>query len=90
MAFVSLPGASNPAEAKARAIKRDIADKVASRKFDAYCASAGIDPIRAQFLIPANAKRGQSLRRIEQRQRDREALKAEKERIKKKFQGRAS
>ena len=76
----------NPAEAKARKLKKDIANKVASRKFDAYCATAGIDPIRAQLLAPENVKKGKALRNIEQRQRDREALQAEKERIQKKFQ----
>ena len=79
----------NPAEAKARKLKKDIANKVASRKFDAYCATAGIDPIRAQLLAPENVKRGKALRNIEQRQRQKEAFHAKKERIQKKFQGRA-
>ncbi len=76
----------NPAEAKARKLKKDIANKVASRKFDAYCATAGINAMEAQILAPENVKRGKALRNIEQRHRQKEAFHSKKEKLARKFQ----
>lgn len=81
----SLPGASNPAAAKARLIARDFQAKQASREYDAYCAKQGISEAEAQLLAPANVKHGKSLRLKEQRKAEREALKKQKEAMKNKF-----
>ena len=93
MAFGSslIPG-SNPAEAKARALRRDIADKAAARRYEQHCAENGITGFEAKWLAPANVKRGQGLRSAEERQRQRDILKAKKEKMQTKFgrQGRAS
>ena len=63
----NLPGASNPAAAKARSIARDFHAKQASREYDAYCAKKGIPEAEAQLLAPANVKHGKSLRMKEAR-----------------------
>ena len=48
----NLPGASNPAAAKARSIARYFHAKQASREYDAYCAKKGIPEAEAQLLTP--------------------------------------
>ena len=70
----NLPGASNPAAAKARSIARDFHAKQASREYDAYCAKKGIPEAEAQLLAPANVKHGKSLRMKEARKAEREAF----------------
>ena len=81
----SLPGASNPAAAKARSIARDFHAKQASREYDAYCAKKGIPEAEAQLLAPANVKHGKSLRTKEARKAEREAFLKQKEQMDKKF-----
>ena len=44
----NLPGA-NPAEAVARKLKRDLADKAAARAFEQHCASKGITGIDKKY-----------------------------------------
>lgn len=75
----------NPAEAKARALRRDIADKAAARRYEQHCAANGITGFEAKWLAPANVKRGQGLRNAEERHRQRDILKAAKEKMKNKF-----
>ena len=81
----TLPG-SNPAEAKARSIQRQLENKRASRAYDKHCASCGMSAIEAQILAPPNVKRGKALRNMEQRQRQKEAFHSKKEKLARKFQ----
>ena len=85
MAFVSLPGASNPAEAKARSIQRQLEAKRASRAYDQHCRSQGMNPREARLLAPPLVKKGQALRMVEERQRQRDLIKAKKEKLDNKF-----
>ena len=80
----TLPG-SNPGEAKARAIQRQLEAKRASRKYDAHCASCGMNPIEARLLAPPLVKRGEALRRVDERHRQKELIKAKKEKIDRQF-----
>ena len=75
----------NPAEAKARALRRDIADKAAARRYEQHCATNGITGFEAKWLAPANVKRGQALRSADERHRQRDILKAKTEQMHNKF-----
>ena len=75
----------NPAEAKARALRRDIADKAAARRYEQYCAANGITGYEAKWLAPPNVKHGQGLRSADERHRQRDILKAKKEKMANKF-----
>ena len=79
-----LPG-SSPAEAKARSLRRDIADKAAARRYEQHCAQCGISSFEAKWLAPPNVKHGQALRSAEERHRQRDILKAKKEKMANKF-----
>ena len=80
----TLPG-SSPAEAKARAIQRQLEAKRASRAYDKHCASCGMNPNEARFLAPPLVKRGKALRMAEERHRQRDLIKAKKEKLDRKF-----
>ena len=81
---------SNPAQAKARSIQRQLEAKRASRAYDKHCASCGMNPIEAKFLAPENVKKGKALRNIEERQRQKDLIKAKKEKLERKFQARSA
>ena len=80
----NLPG-SNPAAAKAAKIKRELEAKAAARQFDQYCSDCGIGAAEAQMLAPALVRKGQTIRRIEERKRQQAALKAKKQKLEQRF-----
>ena len=84
MAFVSLPG-SNPAEAAARKLAHDIEARRASRAYDKFCRAQGMNPLAARLLAPAIAKRGQALRQIDERKRQRDNFRKKKEQLDRQF-----
>lgn len=86
-----LPG-KDPAAAAARALRRDIRDKAAARRYEQHCRERGLSALEANLLAPANVKHGQSLRSSEERHRQREVLKAKKEKMEQQFgdQGRTT
>ena len=81
----SLPGASNPAAAKARAIQRELEARKAARDYDAHCRACGMSMAEANLLAPALVKEGQAIRRIEERKRQQAALKAKKQKLEQRF-----
>ena len=80
----------NPAEAKARQLRRELEARAASRKYDSYCASCGMNAIEARLLAPPLAKKGKALRMADERHRQKEAFHSKKEKIARKFQGTGS
>ncbi len=81
----SLPGFSSPAAVKAAKIKRELEAKAAARQFDRYCADCGINAAEAHLLAPALVRKGQTIRRIEERKRQQAALKAKKQKLEQRF-----
>ena len=82
--FNHLPG-SDPAAAKAHKLQRDLANKAASRRYDQHCAECGMSAYEAKLFAPKNVQRGQTLRRIEAKQRQREMVKARKAQMERRF-----
>ena len=80
----TLPG-SNPGEAKARAIQRQLEAKRASREYDKHCSTCGISPLEARLLAPPLVKKGAALRGVDERHRQRDLIKAKKEKLDNKF-----
>jgi len=81
----------DPAAAKAAKLKRELLAKAASRQYAAHCKKCGIGAFEAQLLAPALVKKGDVLRRVEDRHRKQAQLKAKKQRLEQQFgdQGRA-
>ena len=85
MAFGGILPGSNPAEAAARKLQRDIEARRASRAYDKHCRSCGMNPLEARLLAPAITKRGQALRRLDERKRQRDAIRKKKEQLDRQF-----
>ena len=81
-----LPG-RDPAKAAAAKLQREIAAKNAARRYEAYCDNCGMDAFNARRLAPPLVRRGQALRSIEAKERRRDALKARKEAMERRFGG---
>ena len=79
-----LPG-HDPAKAAAAKLQAQIKAKNAARKFDQYCAACNIDPLEARRVAPPLVRKGQALRSAEAKQRQRDALKAKKEAMERRF-----
>jgi hypothetical protein len=79
-----LPG-SDPAEAAGHKLRFDIAARRASRAYDAHCRSCGMNPLEARLLAPKLVQRGQALRQIELRTRQREAFRQKKQQLDRQF-----
>ena len=73
------------AAVKARKLQRDLQAKAASRRYDQHCADCGMSAYEAKLFAPKNVQRGQTLRRIEAKQRQRDVIKARKEQMERRF-----
>lgn len=85
MTYFNLPGGSNPAAAKAAKLQRDLQAKAASRRYDAHCRACGLSAFEAQLLAPKLVKRGDSLRRVEERHRKQAEFRAQKQAMERRF-----
>lgn len=81
----SLPGASNPAAAKAAKLRHELEAKAASRRYAAHCAECGIGAFEARLLAPELVKKGDALRAVEARRLKQEQLKQRKARLEQRF-----
>ena len=75
----------NPNQAKASKLKRDLRNKLASRQYDAYCQSCGMDLMKARLLEPKAARTGRLLRASEERRRRMDQIKAMKQKLENRF-----
>ena len=80
----------DPAAAKARKLQRDLQAKAASRRYEQFCAQSGMSPLEARRFAPKFVQRGMTLRRIEAKERRREAIKARKAKYEAQFGGNQS
>ena len=79
-----LPG-QDPSKAAAAKLQAEIKAQSTSRRFEQHCAQCNINPIEARRLAPPLVRKGQALRSIETKQRQRDALKAKKEQYERRF-----
>ena len=81
----SLPGASNPAAAKARIIQRELEARKAARDYEAHVRAIGMSLAEANLLAPKLVQKGQALRMADERKRRQANVRAKKEAMDRKF-----